>query len=100
MKRTLLYNIALWIAAIGCINVGLSGLFGFDLVAIVFWNIASLAMLTYGLIGLSGIYVITEWFIRKKAAKSKKVDWPYGKIAKPNKKDKTKQKASATDMTS
>ena len=50
--------IALTIAIIGAINWGLIGLFGFNLVAALFGSMSLLSRIIYGLVGLSGLYLI------------------------------------------
>ena len=49
---------ALTIAIIGAVNWGLIGLFGFNLVAALFGSMSLLSRIVYGLVGLSGIYLI------------------------------------------
>ncbi|MBI3486253.1 DUF378 domain-containing protein [Candidatus Daviesbacteria bacterium] len=44
--------------AVGAINWGLVGLFGFNLVATVFGSVPSLESLVYVLIGASGVYIL------------------------------------------
>ena len=50
--------LALTIAIIGAVNWGLIGLFGFNLVAALFGSMSLLSRLVYGLVGLSGIYLL------------------------------------------
>lgn len=50
---------ALTIGIIGAINWGLIALFGFDLVAFLFGNMSWLSRIIYGLVGISGLYLIT-----------------------------------------
>lgn len=50
--------IALTIGVIGCVNWGLIGLFNFNLVAILFGSMSLLSRIIYGLVGLSGLYLI------------------------------------------
>ena len=50
--------LALTIAIIGTVNWGLIGLFGFNLVAALFGSMSLLSRLVYGLVGLSGIYLL------------------------------------------
>lgn len=52
---------ALTIAIIGAVNWGLIALFGFDLVAFLFGNMSWLARIVYGLVGISGLYLITVY---------------------------------------
>lgn len=51
--------LALTIAIIGCVNWGLIALFEFDLVAFLFGAMTLLSRIVYGLVGLSGLYLIT-----------------------------------------
>jgi uncharacterized membrane protein YuzA (DUF378 family) len=64
MQR-MLNKVAHTVAAIGAINVGLSVFFHYDLVAhlAVILNMHQVAMLLYGLIGLSGLYSLISCFI-------------------------------------
>lgn len=50
--------LALTIAIIGAVNWGLIGLFGFNLVAALFGSMSLLSRIVYGLVGLSGIYLL------------------------------------------
>lgn len=50
---------ALTIGIIGALNWGLIGLFGFDLVAFLFGNMSWLSRIVYGLVGLSGLYLLS-----------------------------------------
>lgn len=59
MNTSALDYTALTIAIIGAINWGLIGFFSFDLVAFVFGNLSSLSRIIYGLVGLSGLYLIS-----------------------------------------
>ena len=67
----ILYDIALILVVIGAINWGLVSLFKFDLVAAIlagggnFGNINSLSRIVYGLVGLSGLYVIVVYFMNR-----------------------------------
>ena len=59
--------IALILAIVGCLNWGLVGIFGFDLVAGLFGGSGSLfSRLIYTVVGLSGLWCISFLF-RKKA---------------------------------
>ncbi|MBN6186648.1 DUF378 domain-containing protein [Aneurinibacillus sp. BA2021] len=63
-----LLRIALVLVIIGAINWGLVGFFQFDLVAALFGGQgAVLSRIVYGLVGLSGLYVITLLFAPDKA---------------------------------
>lgn len=44
---------------VGAINWGLIGFFGFDLVSFLFGNMTWLSRIIYGLVGLSGVYLIS-----------------------------------------
>ncbi len=67
----ILYDIALVLVIIGAINWGLVSLFKFDLVAAVlagggnFGNVNSLSRIIYGLVALSGIYVIVIYLMNR-----------------------------------
>ena len=67
----ILYDIALVLVIIGAINWGLGSLFKFDLVAAVlagggnFGNVNSLSRIIYGLVALSGIYVIVIYLMNR-----------------------------------
>lgn len=58
MGKGLLYA-ALTIAIIGAVNWGLIGLLQFDLVAALFGDMSVLSRIVYGLVGLSGLYLLT-----------------------------------------
>lgn len=49
----------LTIAIIGAINWGLIGFFRFDLVAFLFGEMTLFSRIVYGIVGLSGLYVIS-----------------------------------------
>ena len=51
----------LTLVIIGAINWGLIGLFRFDLVAFLFGEMGWLSMIIYGLVGLSGLYMISTY---------------------------------------
>lgn len=67
----ILYDIDLVLVIIGAINWGLVSLFKFDLVAAVlagggnFGNVNSLSRIIYGLVALSGIYVIVIYLMNR-----------------------------------
>jgi len=67
----IIYDIALILTVIGAINWGLISLFKFDLVAAIlagggnFGNINGLSRIVYGLVGLSGLYVIVVYFMNR-----------------------------------
>ena len=52
---------ALTIGIIGAVNWGLIALFSFDLVAFLFGNMSWLSRIIYGLVGLSGLYLLTVY---------------------------------------
>lgn len=49
----------LTIAIIGAVNWGLIGFFRFDLVAFLFGEMTLFTRIVYGIVGLSGLYVIS-----------------------------------------
>ncbi len=51
--------IALTLVIIGCVNWGLYGFFGFDLVKYLFGELTVLSRIIYDLIGISGLYALT-----------------------------------------
>lgn len=57
---------ALTIAVIGALNWGLIGLFGIDLVAMLFGEMSVLSRIVYVLVGISGLWLLT--FFGKVAA--------------------------------
>ena len=66
-----LQKICLSVTIIGAINWGLISLFKFDLVAAIlaggakFGNINGLSRIIYGLVGLSGLYVLFEYLMNR-----------------------------------
>ena len=59
-------TIALILSIVGCLNWGLVGIFGFDLVAWLFGGSGSLfSRLVYTIVGLSGLWCISFLFRRK-----------------------------------
>ena len=59
-------SIALILSIVGCLNWGLVGIFGFDLVAWLFGGSGSLfSRLVYTIVGLSGLWCISFLFRRK-----------------------------------
>mgnify|MGYP003299204953 CR=1 FL=1 len=54
-----LYKTALVIGVIGCINWGLIGFFGFDLVRVLFGDMSLLSRIVYALVGVSGLYALS-----------------------------------------
>ena len=67
----ILYDITLILVVIGAINRGLVSLFKFDLVAAIlagggkFGNISGISRIIYGLVGLSGLYVIAIYLLNR-----------------------------------
>ena len=67
----ILYDIALVLVVVGAVNWGLVSLFKFDLVAAIlagggnFGNISGLSRIVYGLVGLSGLYVIVVYLMNR-----------------------------------
>ena len=67
----ILYDITLILVVIGAINWGLVSLFKFDLVAAIlagggkFGNISGVSRIIYGLVGLSGFFVITIYLLNR-----------------------------------
>lgn len=51
--------IALVLVIVGCINWGLIGFFGFDLVRIIFGDMTLISRIVYALVGISGIYALS-----------------------------------------
>lgn len=49
----------LTIAIIGAVNWGLIGFFRFDLVALLFGEMTVFSRIVYGIVGLSGLYIIS-----------------------------------------
>ncbi len=49
----------LTIAIIGAINWGLVGFFRIDLVAFLFGNMSILSRIVYGIVGISGLYLLS-----------------------------------------
>lgn len=55
----MLDSAALLIGIIGCINWGLIGIAGFNLVEFLFGSVPFLVMIVYLLVGIAGIYLFT-----------------------------------------
>ena len=53
--------IAAILVVIGGLNWGLVGLFGFDLVATLFGEMAIASRLVYGLVGLAALFQAAQW---------------------------------------
>ena len=58
MIMKVVYYIALTLVIIGAINWLLIGLFSFDVVATLFWNMSILSRIIYSLVGISGLISI------------------------------------------
>lgn len=58
MKLDLIGWIAMVLVLVGAINWGLVGIFGFDLIAVIFGKLTLISRLLYILIGLSGGWLI------------------------------------------
>lgn len=50
--------VTLVLVVVGAINWGLIGFFNFDLVATIFGNMTLITRVIYGLVGLSGLYLL------------------------------------------
>ncbi|MGN0377474.1 MAG: DUF378 domain-containing protein [Suilimivivens sp.] len=59
MNNKVLDCIALTLAIIGAVNWGLIGFFSFDLVALIFGNMSWISRIIYGLVGISGLYLLS-----------------------------------------
>ena len=46
---------------IGAVNWGLIGFFRFDLVAFLFGNMSWLSRIVYGIVGISGLYLLSAY---------------------------------------
>lgn len=55
-----IYSIAMVLLIIGGINWGLIGLFGLDLVAVIFGDMSALSRLIYSLVGVSSVIVLAS----------------------------------------
>ena len=51
----------LTLVIIGAINWGLIGFFRFDLVAFLFGNMSWLSRIVYGIVGISGLYLLSAF---------------------------------------
>ena len=51
----------LTLVIIGAINWGLIGFFRFDLVAFLFGNMSWLSRIVYGIVGISGLYLLSAY---------------------------------------
>lgn len=67
---SILYNICMILILVGAINWGLVAIANFDLVAALFagggkfGNINKLSRIVYGLVGISALYLGTQYFIQ------------------------------------
>ncbi|MGL4912056.1 MAG: DUF378 domain-containing protein [Romboutsia sp.] len=67
---SILYNVCLVLVLIGALNWGLVAAANFDLVAALlagggkFGNISTLSRVIYGLVGVSALYVGTQYFLQ------------------------------------
>ena len=61
MERNWLDIVALILIIIGAINWGLIGFFRFDLVASLFGNMSWLSRIVYGIVGISGLYLLSAY---------------------------------------
>lgn len=52
--------IAIVLSAIGAINWGLIGLFGFDLVAVIFGEMSVVSRIVYVIVGVAGVYLLAR----------------------------------------
>lgn len=51
----------LTLVIIGAINWGLIGFFRFDLVAFLFGNMSWISRIVYGIVGISGLYLLSAY---------------------------------------
>ena len=56
-------KLAYILVIVGALNWGLIGMSGFDLVAFLFGTMSFLSRLVYGLVGLSGLWLIIAPFV-------------------------------------
>lgn len=61
MNSKILDYAALTLVIVGAVNWGLIGFFTFDLVAFLFGELSWLSRIVYGLVGLSGLYLISVY---------------------------------------
>ena len=54
--------IALALTIVGALNWGLVGAFSFDLVATLLGDMSALSRIVYGLVGISGIFILFQIF--------------------------------------
>lgn len=59
MGNKYLQCIALTISIIGAVNWGLIGFFNLNLVSLLFGSMTWLSRIIYGLVGISGLYLLT-----------------------------------------
>ncbi len=60
-KLNTLDTISLILVMVGGLNWGLVGMFNFDLVATIFGNMSSLSRIVYSLVGISAIFLATQF---------------------------------------
>ena len=61
MENKFLNCFALTVSIIGALNWGLIGFFRFDLVAFLFGNMSWLSRIVYGIVGISGLYLLSAY---------------------------------------
>lgn len=60
-KLNALDILSLVLVIVGGLNWGLVGLFNFDLVAAIFGDMSTLSRIVYSLVGISAIYLLTQF---------------------------------------
>ncbi|UZJ77039.1 DUF378 domain-containing protein [Fictibacillus sp. KU28468] len=61
----ILKQLATLLAIIGALNWGLIGLFDFNVVTAIFGSGSALTQIIYVLAGLSGLWLLVDWFRKK-----------------------------------
>ncbi|MCQ6267169.1 DUF378 domain-containing protein [Fictibacillus sp. WQ 8-8] len=61
----ILKQLATLLAIIGALNWGLIGLFDFNVVTAIFGSGSALTQIIYVLVGLSGLWLLVDWFRKK-----------------------------------
>ena len=61
MGNKFMQYFSLTLVVIGAINWGLIGFFRFDLVAFLFGNMSWLSRIVYGIVGISGLYLLSAY---------------------------------------
>ncbi|MCK6257130.1 DUF378 domain-containing protein [Fictibacillus sp. KIGAM418] len=61
----ILKQLATLLAIIGALNWGLIGLFDFNVVTAIFGSGSTLTQIIYVLVGLSGLWLLVDWFRKK-----------------------------------